>query len=78
MSEFVSVQKLFSFIFPYDAVVDTTHGATPPSVNPRVELPECNTNVAFIADPATSKQCEIFDLTSFLKDIQVTIPVLNG
>ncbi|KAL0918871.1 hypothetical protein M5K25_010917 [Dendrobium thyrsiflorum] len=78
MSEFVSLQKLFSSIFPCDAVVDTIHVATPLSVNPRVEVSEYNNNVVSIADTATSQPCGIFDLTSFLKDTQITIPGLNG
>ncbi|XP_020698782.1 uncharacterized protein LOC110111314 isoform X2 [Dendrobium catenatum] len=78
MSEFVSVQKLFSSIFPCDAVVDTTHEATPLSVNPRVEVSEYNNNIVSIAETSTSQPCGIFDLTSFLKDTQITIPGLNG
>ncbi|XP_020592070.1 uncharacterized protein LOC110032701 isoform X2 [Phalaenopsis equestris] len=78
MSEFVSVQKLFSSIFPCNAVVNTIHGAMPSSMDQSVELLQRNTNLASIADLAASQQCEIIDLTSFLKDMQITIPALNG
>ncbi|KAK8960890.1 hypothetical protein KSP40_PGU014750 [Platanthera guangdongensis] len=78
MSGFVSVQKLFSSLFQCDRTMDTIHGTTPPSMNPRVDLSEYNSNGASIAYSGASQPCEIVELTNFLKDTEITIPILNG
>ncbi|PKA55790.1 hypothetical protein AXF42_Ash012082 [Apostasia shenzhenica] len=79
VSEFLSVQKLFLSLFPDDAFPNPLHRASSPAMVPEAELSVCKaTNVARIADPAAHHSCEIIDLTSCLRDAQITIPALNG
>lgn len=78
MSGFVAVQKLFSSLFQCDHAMDTIHGATSPSMNPKVDSSEYNSVEASIAYPRASPPCDIIELTSILKDTEITIPVLNG
>uniref|UniRef100_A0A5B7B4A1 Uncharacterized protein n=1 Tax=Davidia involucrata TaxID=16924 RepID=A0A5B7B4A1_DAVIN len=67
--QLVSVQKLFSLVFPADGMNNDL-------------LPSNRTdsiaNAESSAEPITSKSSEFIDLSSCMKDTEITVPTLNG
>ncbi|XP_020097663.1 uncharacterized protein LOC109716551 isoform X2 [Ananas comosus] len=80
ISEFVSIQKLFSSVFPVKEANRYLPADEPPSmVTAEKELMESkNVNVAYISDSTEKASEDINDLCTFLHNARITLPSLNG
>lgn len=78
-SDFVLIQKLLSSTFPVEVEKGHMPSVLPSLGKPGVETSHLNAvGLANLSGHSAPQPADVIDLSSFLQDVRVTLPSLNG